>query len=385
MTGTPDDTEYPGDASGHMNPELDKFMSGFQTPEGQAWAQGAADKVQTYITGRAIAKQGQDAENALVTNLHDTKTQLSGMASDDPGATQLALDLAKDAVNTVVAPHDIPQEHVDGMVSHMHGEIVQAGATKLAEVDRGAAQNYLDKFGDYLPDGAAGQIQHYAMVQEALRAEDARAAGLQNMRNAAQASVDAGSKWLSSLTGDDGGVKFPAGWSAQMFSDPDLNTPTKMALHASYLSLQHYGDPTQSDPDVIHNLVARIADGNPPPQGEVFSHVGRGLTLADAGLLSNSVGNLSPDRAGTMQQLAGTLGAARDRIASDANGAAGDAALSRFTKYLMTGIHAGNNITDLLGPDETAFSRFQPTAADAAKAVIPSQPRVPLSQIFKRA
>ena len=85
-----------------------------------------------------------------------------------------------------------------------------------------------------------------------------------------------------------------------------------------------------------------------------------------------------------MQQLAGTLGAARERIASDANGAAGDAALSRFTKYLMTGIHAGNNITDLLGPDETAFSRFQPNARDAANAVTPSQPQVPLSAIFNR-
>ena len=258
------------------------------------------------------------------------------------------------------------------------------GATKLAEVDRGATQNYLDKYGDYLPEGAADQVQHYAMTQEALRAEDARAGQLQTMRESAQASVDSGSKWLKSLTGDDGGITFPPGWSAQMFTDPDLNTPTKMALHASYLSLQHYGDPSASDPDVLHDLVSRIADGGPPHQGEVLSHVGRGLTLADAGLLANSVGNLPPDKSADMQQLAGTLGAARERIASDANGAAGDAALSRFTKYLMTGIHSGQNITDLLGPDETAFSRFQPTARDAANAVTPSQPRVPLSAIFNR-
>jgi hypothetical protein len=187
------------------------------------------------------------------------------------------------------------------------------------------------------------------------------------------------------LTGDDGGVKFPAGWSAQMFAYPAMNTPTKVALHAAYLSLQHYGDPAQSDPDVLHDLVSRIAAGNPPPQGEVFSHVGRGLTLADAGLLSNSVGNLPPAQSATMQQLAGTLGAARTRIGGDTNGPAGQIALSRFTKYLMTGLHSGGSITDLLGPDESAFSHFQPTAADAAKAVTPTTPRVPLSQIFARA
>lgn len=384
MAGTPDDNAYPGDASGHMNPELQNFVAGFTTPEGQEWAQGAAIKVQQYVTGRAIAKQAQDASDQLVTNLHDMKTSLASMAADDPGSTDLALGLAKDGVNAIAAPHDLPQEHIDNLVGHIHGAIVDAAGHRLAEVDRGSTHDFLDKYGDYLPDGGVDRIQNYAMTQEALRTEDARAAGLQNMKNAAQASVDAGAQWLKSLTDDNGGAKFPAGWSAQMFADPSMNIPTKMALHAAYLTLQHFGDPPQSDPDVLHGLVSRIADGTPPPQGEVLSHVGRGLTLADAGLLSQSVGGLPPDQSVRMQQLSGTLNAARERIAGDANGPAGQVALNRFTKYLMTGIHSGGNITDLLGPDEAAFSRFQPTARDAAKAVVPATARVPLNQIFNR-
>ena len=384
MTGAPDDTGYPGDASGHMNPELQKFMSSFQTPEGQEFAGKAASDVQDYLTARAIGKNAQDADNTLVTNLQDTKTALTGLVGDDPGAIPLALGLAKSGVQALADVHGLPQEHVDDLVAHMHGEIVHNGISRLAEVDRGAATDAIDKYSDYLQPDQVTSLQHYAMTQEALRGEDARAAGLQNLRNAAQTSVTSGAGWLKSLTGDDGGVTFPPGWSAQMFADPSMNVPTKMALHAAYLSLQHFGDPAQSDPDILHSLVGRIADGAPPPQGEVLSHVGRGLTLADAGLLANSVGNLPPDKSADMQQLAGTLSAARGRIAGDANGAAGDVALNRFTKYLMTGIHSGQEITDLLGPNEEAFSRFQPTARDAAKAVVPSTPRVPLSAIFNR-
>src|SRR5579862_644758 len=209
MTGTPDDTGYPGDASGHTNPELEQFLGSFQTPEGQAWAQQNIAPVQQYLTARAIGKQAQDASDQIVTNLHDTKTALAGMAGDDPGATDLALGLAKSAVEAVTGPHQLPQEHVDALTSDLHSSIVNAGASRLAEVDRGAAHNYLDQYGDYLPEGGVQKLQNYAMTQEALRAEDARAGALQNLRNEAQGSVDAGAKWLQSLRSDNGGINFP--------------------------------------------------------------------------------------------------------------------------------------------------------------------------------
>lgn len=384
MAGNEDDSEYPGLASGAMHPDLEKFVSGFQTPEGKEWAEGAASRVQDYLTGRAIAKNAQDTDNALATNLHDAKTNLMGMVQDDPGATSMALDLVPGAVKALAEPHNVPDEHVGNLVSDMQGQIAHAAVSRLAEVDRPSAEAAMGKFGNYLPEGSTDDLNNYIMTQEALRHEDARAAGLQNLRDQAQASVTAGAGWLKSLTGDDGGVTFPSGWSAQMFADPSMNIPTKVALHAAYLSLQHYGDPAQSDPDVLHNVVSRIADGKPPPQGEIFAHMGRGLTLADAGLLASSVGNLSPDQSATMGQLSNTLDAARSRIAPDHYGPAGQVALQRFTKYLMTGMAAGGNITDLMGPDDVAFSRFQPTAADAAKTVTPDRPRVPLSQIFGR-
>jgi len=301
MAGTPepgtpggDDAPapYPGDQSGHINPALQQVTDNAATDMGSAWSGVAANRIQDYLTSKAVAQQSQAAGDQLVNNLDGVKKNLTGMVQGDPGAIDLALDLAQHTVNGIVDQH----QHMDDdaragiasdLTGHLQSEIAHTGVQRLAEIDHGAAMDALDKYGHLLPDDQQAGLRQYAAVQQGARQQDAQAAQQQSVRDASVAGYHAASQYLHSLTDPDTGAhQNPPGFVASVIADPRLAQPTRLALHAGYSMLQQNGDPPSSDPHVVSDFIGRMAgdvqplrpgggQGNAYPPGVTGDLLGR--------------------------------------------------------------------------------------------------------------
>src|SRR5665213_174057 len=385
MAATPDSDGFPGDASGHNNPALQNFVGQMQTDDGQQWGANVAEKVQQYLTTKAVAKQNQDAGDQFVNDMHSTKQGLMSVAQGDPNAMGLAISLAKDSVDGIVGQHghlndDTRNGIASDLTSHMQTEIAHAGIQSLAEKDRDAAHAAIDQFGDYLPADQQSSLRQYADAQYGLRQQDAAAQSQQQTSDQALVGYHSASSYLSAMVDPDTqAYRAPPGFAAKLISDPSLSTPTRLALHAGYGLLNQNGDPPRSDASVLSDMVARIASDNPPQQGEIIAHLGTGLRVADASYLNGLLGPANPQQQANVAGLAKAMGDAKDTLMRPENGLAGKGAYQRFTNWLMPALQSGAPINDLMA--DNRLQAFAPTADDAVKAVA-SKVKTPLHQIF---
>jgi hypothetical protein len=385
MAGTPDDSNYPGNSTGLLNPALGQFVGNLQTPEAQDWAGDAASKIQNYLTQKSLASEAAQAGDDMVNNLDQTKSGLVSLVQSDPGATSLAISLAQTTVNGLIAQHGHLDpgdraEASDQLVSHMQTEIAHASVQRLAEMDKPAALAQLDKLSDYLPDDHQDALRQYADTQEIMRGQDAQAMALQQQKDAALRGYANASSYLKGITDDAGSFRATPGFLAGLMADQSVALPTKLALHAGYNMLHQYGDPDKSDPHVAADLLTRIGSDTPPQQGEIFSHLGSGLTVSDAGFLNDLIAPASPQRRSDLRLLSDTVSQARNTLASPSNGPAGTVAFGRFTNWLMPALQRGANLTEMMS--DNVLQQFAPTPRDAVDAVTPRGPRLPLASIF---
>jgi hypothetical protein len=379
------DGQYPGDASGFNNPTLQNFVGNMQTEEGRAWAAKSADRIQNYLTTQAIAKQNQAAGDAFVNNMAQTKAGLVNLAKSDPNAIGLALGLAKDSVDGIVGQH----QHLDedtrngvasDLTSHMQTEIAHAGLQNLAETDRETFNRGMDAYGSFLPDDQKAALSQYADVQHGLRLQDTAAQQRQQIKDTAVAGYNSATTYLSAMVDPTTqGYRAPPGFAAKLISDPSLSAPTRLALHAGYGLLNQNGDPPSSDAGVLSDMVSRIASDDPPQQGEVISHLGTGLRVADASYLNTLLGPTNPQQDANIDGLAKVFKDAQSTLAAPENGPAGKGAFQRFTDWLMPAVQSGVPVNDLMANNR--LQAFAPTADDAAKAVASPQQQ-PLDQVF---
>lgn len=375
-----DSSQYQGDASGQMHPALTDFINKFQTDEGKGWAQAAAGRVQDFMTTRAIAQQNQAAGDAFVNNLHDTKMNLTGMVQKDPSTADLALDLAPGIVKGLAG--DEHGDEVTGpIIDHMQGEIAHSAVQRYAELDHGLATDALDRYSSYIPEDQQTSLRNYAGMQQALRTQDAQAQQLQQTRDAAVAGYQNATGWLGKLADDNGDVHYDPNYSSKLMADQGVAMETKLALHAAYQVLQQSGGTQQSDPAILSSFISRIGDPNvqSPQQGELIAHVGSGLSLPDAQYLNGMLAPSNPQQRASMAQLADVTQQAKEMIASPANGAGGQVAYGRFMQYMMSSLHGGGNVGDLL--NDNRLQQFAPTADDVRQS-LPVGPRLPLTDIF---
>ena len=366
-----DQAAYPGHASGHLDPALQDTVSSMQTGMGQAWTSVAANRVQDYLTTKAVAQQNEAAADELTNNLASAKQGFVGLVKTDPGAMDLALDLATHTVNGIVDQH----QHLDedtraatssSLIDHMHGEIAHAGIQRLAEIDQPAALKAIDQYGHLLGDGEADALKTYAQNQENFRVNDAQAVAAQQQRDAALAGYHSSSTYLHSLMGENGEFTAPQGFTASLMADPSIPNETRMAMAAGYQMLQANGDPHMSDPHVVADLIGRMASPDRPPQYEVMSHLGSNLTVNDAAFLNGLLGPKSPAERNDLSNLSGAINDARATLAHPANGPGGDMAFQRFTNWLIPTLQRGVPLPEALA--DNALQRFAPTREDAVAA-----------------
>lgn len=380
------ETGYPGDASGQINPALASVVDNLQTGSGKQWGSDAADAIQTYLTQKAVVAQSNAAADEFTSNLHDTGTGLQQLVNQDPGAIDLALGLVSHTVNGLVSQH----QHLDDdtragaagpIIDEMQTQVAHAGVAKLAELNKQDALDALDKYSDYLPQANQDQLRHYADIQENLRGQDAIDVANQSARDAALNGYAAATQHLGSFTDPDtGGFRAQPGFLAKLMGDASLAPPTKLALQAGYSMLARGGDVPQSNPHVAADLLTRIGSDQPPEQGEIFSHLGTGLSIPDASFLNSLIGPADPQRKADLRTLGDVVGQARDALATRANGAAGGAAFGRFTNWLMPALQRGANLTELMA--DNRIQQFAPTPADHVDAMAKPLFRPSLPAVF---
>ena len=363
-----DPEQYPGDASGHMRPELTDFVGQF----GDApWAQKAADQVQTYLTTKTIAQNAQDAGNQLVQNIGRAKDNLVNMVKTDPGSAKLALGLAPDMVDglTEEAGHE-PGAHA-ALAGDMQREIAHNAITTLASRNPDAARSALGSdLGGYLADGDHAGLSTYIDNQERFAQQDKMARGQQLQRDQAQASYSKASTYLNSMihprTGD---LYMPPGLGMAVMDDPSVAISTRAAVHDVYTRMAGGQNLGTSDPFVLSDMVNRIAspDGN-VSQDDLLHHIGDRISLADGAHLNAMLDpGLDMGSKQQVKSLAATLNSARDSLVTPQNGPAGRAAYGRFTNWLMPALRAGGNLGELM--DGNRMQHFAPNGDDAMQGV----------------
>ena len=369
MAGVPDDdsSAFPGDASGHLNPALAQFVGAQQTDAGKDWADAAVNRVQDYLTQKAVVAQTQQAGDDFVNNLATAKQGLVGMVQSDPGTTDLALDLAGHTVQGLVAQHgNLSDEDrssaTDSLIHHMHAEIAHAGVQRLAEIDKPSALTALGRYSDLLPDDQVGALRQYIDVQEGLRGQDNAAMAGQGYLDAATAGYQAASSHLASFTDPDtAGFRAQPGFLSNLAGDQSISLPTKLALQHGYTQLAQNGDAPQSNPHVAADMLMRLGS-DPPAQGEIMAHLGSNLTVNDATFLNGLIAPATPQRRSDLRLLSDTVIKARDTLTADKYGGAGTAAFGKFVSDLMPQLQRGANLTELM--DGNAIQKYAPTWQD---------------------
>jgi hypothetical protein len=214
------------------------------------------------------------------------------------------------------------------------------------------------------------------------------------MQYAVEGSHAVSSQHLGALTNPDTGqLQFPAGWGKNMIADQRMIQADQSALWGAYGRLQAGGDPPQSDPHLMSALLSRAAlpqqTNQRPAQAEILSHVGGGLTLADAQWMSGLSRPQTPQQQASTRDLVSTMASARD---TTGYGPAGDAAYGRFVNWFLpayrNGLSAETTHADLMHPETglpAKVADFAPTGDDAVahiQAAVDRKQRPSLGQIF---
>src|SRR5216684_774663 len=373
---------YPGDASGHLRPGLiDAYTQA--APEHQDYAADAVNKVQDYLTGKAIAVRAEQAGNQFVSDLAATRANLSGMVRSDPFSTDLALSLVPNAIDNLTAHHTNEAERADAagtIADHLRNEIAIAGIQAHAAISRQAGHAAVDKFGEHLGTGEEDVLRTYTDNLDTLRQADNNASQISQARQMVEGSNRGTMGWFAKLHDPTtGAVMFPPGWGQQMMQDHSLAPDARNGLYQAYTKLQQQGDADASDPVLVSGLLQRMASNayhspDHPMPPEIIGHAGDGLTMSDAQFLAGRTGPQTPQTRDETHQLATAYDDARGQIGNPA-------AFQRFSNWFLGAYRNASSgdlgPADLLNPASKEYmlspdrmARFQPTGDDIIAPVV---------------
>lgn len=332
-----DDTEpHPADPP---QPLVD-LVSGLNDPQAQGVMRDAAVQVQDYLMQRRIADANAAASDRLVNNLGSFKDGLVSLASSDPGATRLGVNVAPDLIDGFVQlnpflPEDQKPAIRDSLVRDVQQEVVRAGVMSAADKDEAYARRLLDTHDGVLEDADRAGLNGYINAMSTARSMDTEANARQTAEDSAKLANHSAANYLSALVDPQTGeAQFPNGWAQKVTSDPSL-PPAQTAAMLNVYGRVKDGD-GQTDWNTFADMTNRIANGEAVPLNEVFSQIGTGLTLADASTIARgSVDSMAPPAQREFRQLDATIQAARQVIAPPEYGVAGERAFDRFMGWLV--------------------------------------------------
>jgi hypothetical protein len=370
-----------------LHPELQAYLKGFNTDGGADTGAEVAARIQSHLDAQQLAASQQFATQQFDTRMGALRSNLMSMAKNDPAGHDLALDLAEINLRGLSRALDMPDDAHNALLAGMQGDIAHAAVEGLANRSASAARSALTsgRLADLIPDNLKPGLDQYIDTMAQVRSTDALARQAELARQATNASSNRAREWLGGMTDDKTGqLHFPDNWGQRMLQDPMLHPGDKAALLTAQRSLLQNGNPSESDPDLVHSLLTRAAlphnDPDNPSVTEVLSHAGGKLSLADAQFIAGRAGPQDPQTDAASSRIGQVLDEARQQIGNPS-------AFGRFVNWLLPTLRGGANLDPnskeyLLTPERMA--QFQPTGDDIIQPVLAASAmeRQPLGEIF---
>jgi hypothetical protein len=355
-----------------VDPVLQSFFDKFATDGGKGFAAEVAGRIQAHIDAQQVAQVSQQAHQEFIGKISSLKNNLSGMARKDPGSADLALDLSDITMRHLTDALGHTDENHNALLSDIQNSIAHSAIQGLADMHEGAARSALNsgRLADLISDDQRANLDRYIGVMADQRATDQQARQAEIVRQHINMSGKAATEWLSGMTDPTTGQAwFPDSWGQRMVQDERMSPHDRAGLQNAYRNLIANGNPAQSDPDVVHDLLNRAAlphnDPANPSIGEVISHAGRGLTLADAQMIAGRAGPQDPLTDQATSRISDVLDDARQQIDNPS-------AFGRFVNWLLPAVRSGAS----LDPSAKEFAltpermqTFQPTGDDVISKV----------------
>ncbi len=125
----------------NLNPDLDKFKSGFLTERSQQWAEARVDQFRQHMFDKTTADMSRLAADAAVVNSRQTVNALSNTVRGDPASLDFAINTYKGTVDSVVASNP----NLTGVqAASLRSEKMQVG---LEAIVKSAALGEIEKTG----------------------------------------------------------------------------------------------------------------------------------------------------------------------------------------------------------------------------------------------
>lgn len=167
----------------NLEPELEKFIGGFQTDKGRLWAEAQADRLRQHYYERTAADAATRAQSAVSQNI-EVMTNLFGASAVDPHSLDLALGTLDDTIHEMVANSALTGTAAAAaettILQNSRAQIVATGLSNMAQANPQAFLAALEagEFDGYKGDLAGGQreaVQNGAKALVASKESDDKA------------------------------------------------------------------------------------------------------------------------------------------------------------------------------------------------------------------
>lgn len=205
-----------------LEPTLQKFVEGFGTEEGQAWAQNQTASMRQHFYEKVAADQATRAGMAVAQNLDVLGNRAQSLVMQDPTALDAALGLIDNSIGAIVGSNPslnaaAATKARTELSQEMKSKTVKAALVGAINANPSAGLNAIGsgKYADYLDGDTTKTLIGYAETVQRSQAEQARLDHSEELRQQADAAALAANSLVTSLVQPDGSLKMPQDYYLQ--------------------------------------------------------------------------------------------------------------------------------------------------------------------------
>lgn len=255
-----------------LGPALEKFQSGFQTHQGQLWAQQQVNHLRQHFFEKTAADTATRAGDAFESNLATFRKGLVNTVNQDPSSLDANLGLIDNTIPVMIDSSKIGAK--EGAVAKTKltdstkTELVLAGITGVMDKnpDAGLAILRSGKYGQYLSEQQREHLESYAKVHKSsLQHQSDLASAEQRRRETDEVNTNIGNVFTSFVkAAADGSLRVTPEYEASMLQIakmyPKQHHMVESALSAGRAIADHAakGIKDADDPAVFESFRKRM-------------------------------------------------------------------------------------------------------------------------------
>src|SRR5262245_32960497 len=129
----------------NLEPDLEKFKTGFLTEGGQKWADSHTAQLRQHMFNKTSADMATLAGEAVKTNVRQTINNLSNTVRGDPASVDFAISTLNSCIGAIA---DTSTNLNAAQAAKVRGEVLQSGTEAIV---KSAAAGYIEKTGEVPP------------------------------------------------------------------------------------------------------------------------------------------------------------------------------------------------------------------------------------------